>query len=477
MNKKMPLYEKLVEFQAKYPVSFHVPGHKNGEVFPEIAKDYFSQILKLDMTEISGLDDLHAPKEAIAEAETLAAQFFGADYTFFLVGGSTAGNVAMILATCSSGEKIIVQRNSHKSILNALELANANPVFLAPEYDESVSRYTSPSVSSLHEALQKHPDAKAIVLTYPDYFGRTYLLKEMIDLAHRFQIPVLVDEAHGVHFSLGKPLPPSALKLGADAVVQSAHKMAPAMTMASYLHIHSTLLSKEKVAHYLQMIQSSSPSYPLMASLDLARYFLENITDGQIEEVLKSVQETKNILEENKAWRVLENKKTDDPLKITLQVKKGYVAEHQSSLLEQDGFYPELSTHNQILLIHGLAPFLHMDRLKKTIKRMNGQLKKANNRATIEMDGLFSKNVETIALSYESMKNLQIKRVSLEEGLGNITAEAIIPYPPGIPIVLKGEIVKQAHIDAIQSLMDQGVRIQQREEGLKVFGIKGEQYV
>src|SRR5699024_2983871 len=157
----------------------------------------------------------------------------------------------MILAVCRSGEKVIVQQNSHKSIMNALELCKAQPVFLAPEYDQEVSRYTHPSITTLHQTLKAHPDAKAVVLTYPDYFGGTYPLKEMIDLSHSYHIPVLIDEAHGVHFSLGTPLPPSALELGADAVVQSAHKMAPAMTMASYLHINSELVSKQKVSHYL----------------------------------------------------------------------------------------------------------------------------------------------------------------------------------------------------------------------------------
>src|SRR5699024_5775765 len=182
MNNRIPLYQKLIEFTKRDPISFHVPGHKNGEIFPLLAQKDFASILKLDMTEIPGLDDLHAPTEAIAEAETGAARFFGADHTFFLVGGSTAGNLAMILSVCRNGEKVIVQQNSHKSIMNGLELCNAKPIFLAPEYDQHAGRYTNPSLSALHQTLQEHPDAKAIMLTYPDYFGKTYPLREMIDL-------------------------------------------------------------------------------------------------------------------------------------------------------------------------------------------------------------------------------------------------------------------------------------------------------
>src|SRR5699024_7214586 len=217
-------------------------------------------LLPLDMTELPGLDDLHAPREIIQEAEELAAAFFKAEHTFFLVGGSTVGNLAMLLATCSPGDDVIVQRNCHKSIMNGLELTGAHPIFIAPEYDSEEGRYLAPSINTLREAVKKYPSAKAVVLTYPDYFGKTFPIKEMIDLAHAYHIPVLVDEAHGVHFSVPEQtIPPSSLALGADVVVQSAHKMAPAMTMASFLHIRSTLVQTDQVGHYLQMLQSSSP--------------------------------------------------------------------------------------------------------------------------------------------------------------------------------------------------------------------------
>ena len=289
-QQETPLFTKLQQFASGNPLSFHVPGHKNGQVFPEHGATCYSPLLKLDMTELPELDDLHAPKGVIAQAQQLAKQFFQSEETFFLVGGSTSGNLAMILATCKADDYVIVQRNCHKSIMNGLELAGAKPVFLAPEFDERTNRYTCPSYETMEKAIRKYPEAKAVIVTYPDYFGQTFPLKKMIELADRHEIPVLVDEAHGVHFSLGKPFPPSALTLGADIVVQSAHKMAPAMTMSAYLHVNSKFVSKEKVAHYLQMIQSSSPSYPLMASLDLARYYLANFSERDMDALLKSVK-------------------------------------------------------------------------------------------------------------------------------------------------------------------------------------------
>ncbi|WP_339230773.1 aminotransferase class I/II-fold pyridoxal phosphate-dependent enzyme [Oceanobacillus sp. FSL K6-2867] len=468
-HKRIPIFDKLQQFTYTNPISFHVPGHKNGEIFPGQARTYFDSILKLDMTELHGLDDLHAPTEVIAEAEELAADFFDSDHTFFLVGGSTAGNLAMVLAACSPGEKIIVQRNCHKSVMNGLELSGAKPVFIAPEYDEAVDRYTSPSYSILKEALQKHSDAKAIVLTYPDYFGRTYPIKAMIDLAHSYNIPVFVDEAHGVHFTLGKPFPASALSLGADAVVQSAHKMAPAMTMASYLHLKSKFISKERIAHYLQIIQSSSPSYPLMASLDIARFFLAKMQTNELEHILQSVNGVRDILDSCDAWNVLPIEPEDDPLKITLHVKQFYSVQDVARLFEKENLYPELITHNQLLFIQGLKPFHKQDQLQKIVKRVGEQLKIKSNHDTIEIAKLFPEAIQELALSYQEMHARSYRRVPFDEGIEHIAAEAVIAYPPGIPIILKGERITAAHLAATRQLRNQGVRIQQRESGIKIY--------
>ena len=463
---QIPLFQKLKQFTTDRPLSFHVPGHKNGTIFHQDAEGYFESILKLDMTELPGLDDLHAPTEAIAEAEQLAADFFKSDDTFFLVGGSTAGNLAMVLATCSAGDKIIVQRNCHKSIMNALELSGARPVFIAPIYDETVERYTNPDTAVLNEALKKHPDAKALVLTYPDYFGKTYSIKEMIELAHSHNIPVLVDEAHGVHFSLGKPFPVSALDLGADVVVQSAHKMAPAMTMASFLHIKSTLIKKERVAHFLQVIQSSSPSYPLMVSLDIARSFLATLKEEEIGSIMESASTVRGILHNSSFGYVLPS---NDPLKITFHVKQNFSAGQVATVLESMKVYPELVTHNQILFIHGLSPFKQIERFRKIIKRIGEQLKNHANHATIEMGKLFPQPIQELALSYQTMSTLPYKLVPFKEGIGQIAAEAVIPYPPGIPFILKGEKITAAHIATVEQLRGQGIRIQQREEGIKIY--------
>lgn len=468
---QFPLFSALQDFHKKEPISFHVPGHKNGHIFSKQAKDYYRNLLKLDVTELDGLDDLHAPNGVIQDAEHLAAEFFQADHTFFLVNGSTAGNLAMVLATVQAGDKVLVQRNCHKSVMHAVELAGAIPIFLSPQYDEEVNRFTSPRFETLQDALSKHPDAKAVILTYPDYFGRTYDIHSMIEFIHTYQIPVLVDEAHGVHFSLGSPFPTSSLQLGADVVVQSAHKTAPAMTQSSYLHVKSEYALKDRIAYYLQMIQSSSPSYPLMASLDLARGYLATRTRTDIKEILHSVTSVRKILETCKIFEVLPLKKVDDVLKITLQVKQGFSIQEVINLFQAYSIYPELHTEHQILLVHGLGVMTssELERLEKALEAMNEKLKKGQIHATIDISKLFPQAHTELALTYQEMSQLTYINVPFDRGIGKVAAESIIPYPPGIPLILKGEKITESQIGTIHQLLQQGVRIQQRDRGIKVF--------
>ena len=236
--------------------------------------------LPYDLTELAGLDDLHEPNGVIEEAQQLLTNLYGSDRSFFLVNGSTVGNLAMIYATCGVGDTVIVQRNAHKSIFNAIELTGSRPVLVSPVWDTNTMAAGTVAATQISRALELYPEARGVILTYPTYYGSTGIdLEEIIKICHSHDVPVLVDEAHGAHFVVGSPFPSSALTIGADVVVHSAHKTLPAMTMASFLHVKSSRVSAEKIAHYLQMLQSSSPSYLLMASLDDARAYAESYNE------------------------------------------------------------------------------------------------------------------------------------------------------------------------------------------------------
>ncbi|WP_112179086.1 aminotransferase class I/II-fold pyridoxal phosphate-dependent enzyme [Paraliobacillus zengyii] len=472
-----PLFNVLKKFADKEPLSLHVPGHKNGTIFPDKALDYYSSILSIDLTELTGLDDLHAPNEAIAEAESMASEWFNAAHTFFLVGGSTVGNLAMILATCAQNEKVIVQRNSHKSIFNGIELSGAWPIFVAPTYDENVRRYTAPSTKDLIAAIVNNPDAKVLVLTYPDYFGHTYELDEIIEIAHKHQITVLVDEAHGVHFSVDKEMfPKSALDMGADIVVQSAHKMAPAMTMAAFLHVNVSFLKKERIAHYLQILQSSSPSYPLMASLDLARSFLATRTKEDIVSIKSSIRKMRYIFSKSDVWDLIPIKNSvDDPLKIVLHVKQGYTTKSIATIFESEGIFAELRTDSQLLFIHGFQAFNQWERLERAVEKVTSRLIFSAKHDTIETKhNLFPEVITTLAYSYLEMPNKETEFIEWASSVGKVTAEAVIPYPPGIPVLVRGEKITEEHLETIDYLLEKQTNFQHLNirKGVTVF--KGE---
>ncbi|WP_332603930.1 aminotransferase class I/II-fold pyridoxal phosphate-dependent enzyme, partial [Bacillus sp. S1(2024)] len=331
-----PLYKALIQHARRNSHSFHVPGHHNGDVFFDDAKSIFDPLLTIDVTELAGLDDLHHPSGVIKEAQELASQLYGSVESFFLVNGTTVGNLAMILSVCEPGDTILVQRNCHKSVFHAVDLSGAEPVYLAPDVDSAMHVPTHVPLGTIKEALEAYPGAKGLVLTNPTYYGHSADLTEIIteahhygipvlvdeahgahfilgepfpvsalkmgaDIvviiteAHHYGIPVLVDEAHGAHFILGEPFPVSALKMGADIVVQSAHKTLPAMTMGSYLHLNSSCrINRDRVAEYLNRLQSSSPSYPIMASLDIARAYVQHIIEEQkLSDILQRIQTLK----------------------------------------------------------------------------------------------------------------------------------------------------------------------------------------
>jgi arginine decarboxylase len=468
---QIPLYQAITDFRDNQNISLHVPGHKNGEIFVARAKEYFQSFLQMDLTELAGLDDLHAPEGVIQEAQQLAADWFQSSYTYFLVNGSTVGNLAMILATCDSGDQVLVQRNCHKSILHGMELAGVQPIFLPPTYNKINQRYTAPSVATVKKAIAEYQEAKAVILTYPDYFGDIYPIQEIIDLAHSYNITVLVDEAHGCHFSLPSLPVPSTVELGADVVVQSAHKMTPALTMAAYLHVQSSRVARERISYYLQMLQSSSPSYPIMASLDLARYYLATFTPEQSKDLFAYIEKIRACFNDSDDW-VLEQ--SDDPLKVCLRVKEGVNSQDVKQLFEEEKLYPELITDKHILFILGLEPTIDPNILIDKIRRITNRLIFCSKRATIEeKNHYFNEDITLLALSYADMRHQKQKWCNWKEAAGKIAAEAIIPYPPGIPILAKGEEISETKIKKIQDLLDQNISFQpkNRRNGLYIYDV------
>lgn len=457
----MPLLERLIGHAKKEPISFHVPGHKYGTNFIAEGKQYFQKLLQLDATELSGLDDLHSPEGVIKEAEQLLAQSSGAKRSYFLVNGSTVGNLAMIMAAIKENDTVLVQRNCHKSVLNGLNLVRATPVLLGPEVNIEWGVAGGVSFNTVKQAIQMYPQAKALILTYPNYYGMINDLEEIIELSHENGIPVLIDEAHGAHFK-GEIFPKSAVQLNADIVVQSAHKTLPAMTMGAYLHFNSQIIPERNVTNYLQILQSSSPSYPIMASLDIARSYLATFSIEDENALLRKIMDFRRELQQLNEFNVLSyyNGK-GDPLKITIQSTTSRSGYEMQQLLENEGIYSELADPYNVLLVFPLLKKNNDFPIEKVIRKFKTALRCTEHMKEIKTKITFKKpSISRLAFQLKDMSSMTSKPVSLEAAIGRVCAQFIIPYPPGIPLLFPGEIITYEDIENIKLLQATGARFQ-----------------
>lgn len=458
MHEKRPLVEALEKFHNQKNISFHVPGHKHGLLsnLPAPIKG----ALSYDLTELNGLDDYHHPEEAIKEAEELLASTYGAKKSYFLVNGTTVGNLAMLYATCQYGEQIIVQRNAHKSIFHAIELVGVEPIFVSPEWDDRTKTATYVSAESIQIAMEEFPQAKGVILTYPSYYGMaSEEIKKIIDYCHARNLPVLVDEAHGAHFLVYKGLPQSALQYGADIVVQSAHKTLPAMTMGSFLHINSSIIEAPRVNKYLRMLQSSSPSYLLMASLDDARSYVQRYNEMDFKQLLYKRELFKQALQSIKQVEIIE---VDDPLKLLMRVGDYSGFQVQRALQDQH-IYVELADTYQVLIILPLLkkeqdyPFAEV---RKRIKMAVDELQKEEPIVPKAISNSSLKTVSTIEMNIGLLNCKQGEWIPYARSIGRIAKGIIIPYPPGIPLVIPGEKITISMLTELEDWIDKGAFFQ-----------------
>ncbi|MCC2529808.1 aminotransferase class I/II-fold pyridoxal phosphate-dependent enzyme [Bacillus halotolerans] len=457
-----PLYHALIQHARRNSHSFHVPGHHNGDVFFDEAKTIYNPLLTIDLTELSGLDDLHHPSGVIKEAQDLVSQLYGSAESFFLVNGTTVGNLAMILSVCGPGDTILIQRNCHKSVFHAVDLAGAEPVYLAPDIDEIMHVPTHVPLDTIKEALKAYPNAKGLVLTNPTYYGHSADLTEIISEAHQYGIPVLVDEAHGAHFVLGEPFPASALEMGADIVVQSAHKTLPAMTMGSYLHLNSNKIERNRVADYLNRLQSSSPSYPIMASLDLARAYVQHMIEEQkLSDVLQHIQSIKQTFDSLAYAAPVEpanQRITTDPLKLTIRSKCGHSGFTLQKILERVNIFTELADENQVLLVLPLGGKQRID--SETIKKIDHEIEKTPSDQMNVPAEWEAQPITVMPYPKKVLNTLQKEYVGFDKAAGRLNAEDVIPYPPGIPMIMAGERITRESVQKLSRLISMKTHVQ-----------------
>ena len=467
-----PLFSGLLNHIKKNPVQFHIPGHKKGKgMAPEFREFIGENALSMDLINIAPLDDLHQPKGIIKEAQDLAAEAFNADHTFFSVQGTSGAIMTMIMSVCGPGDKIIVPRNVHKSIMSAVILSGAIPIFIHPEIDKKLGISHGISIHSVETALKEHPDAKALLVINPTYFGVSADLKSIVDIAHSYDIPVLVDEAHGVHIHFHDELPLSAMQAGADMSATSVHKLGGSMTQSSILNVKGNLVSYKRVQAVLSMLTTTSTSYLLLASLDVARKELatrgKELIDHSIQlanSIRKQINEIDHltcvgdeILETEAAYDY-------DPTKLIISVKDLGLSGNDVEIWLRTHYNieVEMSDLYNILCIISIGDTeKEADILVSALKHLADERQALAEKIDTQV---LLPNIPLLAVSPRNAFYSETELVPFDDSEGRVIAEFIMVYPPGIPIFIPGEIITEDNLRYIKKNMEAGLPVQGPED-------------
>ncbi len=454
----LPLLRMLAVCAQRENAAFHTPGHKKQASSIELESLIGSAVFRADLPELPELDNLFAPQGVIADAQTFAAKTFGADHTHFLVNGSTCGIIAAILATCAPGDKILLPRNVHRSIISGLILSGAMPIFLQPEYDRALDIAHSITPETVSKALSQHPDAKAVLIVYPTYYGVCGNIEAIADLAHAANVPLLVDEAHGAHFAFHPDLPISALSAGADLTVQSTHKTLSAFTQASMLHTKGDRINLDRLAQALQLVQSTSPNYLLLASLDSACEQMARNGKGLMQNTIALADQARSRLESIPGLSILQPQQTSgffalDSTRLTVTVSElgidGFVADE--ILHQKFGVTAEFPSMRHLTFIVSLGNTQEdVDRLINAFENLAAYRSNQTFQSV-----LICQNSEATMTPREAFF-AESEVVEINSATDRTSTETVCPYPPGIPVLLPGERITKGAIEQLQLILQAG---------------------
>lgn len=454
---KLPLLDALMKYHKENNLILSMPGNKCGKAFEvdDIGREFAEKLGYLDITEVDPLDNLHHPEGVIKEAQDLLKEYYGSKKAFFIVNGSTGGNLASIFAAFNEGDEVLVERNCHKSIINALILRKLKVTYIEPIILEN-GIFLPPNEEKIYEALNRCVKVKGIILTYPNYFGISYNLEDVILDLKKKGLKVIIDQAHGAHFGVCEELPMSLTKI-ADYIVVSAHKTLPALTGGSYLLVND---EDSNIEFYVSAFMTTSPSYLVMASLDYARYYLESYGKKEYKKLINIAEEYKVKINSLGKVKILCNKDLPEGYEIDksrylLVLKEGYSGHKLLDYFRKEGIQGEMSIDSAVVFI--LSPCNNEEDFKKIYEAIN---KLDLNNIKGYNSNIYGANfIPLKALEPYEVLNMKEEKCKLKNSVGRILKESIIPYPPGIPIICSGEIISEEIIDKINLLRSSGVTV------------------
>lgn len=495
-----PISKAMEAYAGDGALAFHTPGHKQGLGAHPLLKRLITEAgLRQEVSLMEELDDLHEPAGCIKEAQELAAELWGAKESLFVINGTTGAIQAMLVGTLSLGDKVLVPRNAHRSIMGGIILAGAVPIYIQPEIDTRLGIAMGLSVATVQKAIKEHPEAKALVAVYPTYYGFCCDLQRIGELLHEANMLLLVDEAHGAHLRFGKDLPKQAIELGADVAAQSTHKLLGSMTQTSMLHIGSNRVEAERIRQSASLLQSTSPNQLLLASLDIARLQMAQEGAQRVNRAVELAQWLRKKINEipglycpgkeiwagQEAGQLMAGSQDlpDDKrgaialdwAKVTVNLAGLDISGQEAELLlrHQWKVQCELSDPENLLFIISMADTQReADRLLQVLQELAAKYQRttatktgsgiAEEQGCKQADNLCHMAEMPVAVQRMNPREAffaPIRTVALEKAIGCICGETIAFYPPGIPVLCPGEEITEALVEYIRFYQAKGMRL------------------
>ena len=461
-----PLFDTLLNHAKNRVVSFHTPGHKNGRgIDPRLRKFTGRNMYYMDVTVFPEVDSLHDPQGPIKKAQQLMARAYGVEHSFFLVNGSSSGNMTMFMSACAPGSSVIVSRNAHKSVMAGIVLSGVWPIWIQPKVDQNLDVLFDSSPDQIKDALDKYPEAKAVFVTSPTYNGVTADLVKIAELCRSRGKILLVDEAHGPHLKFHKDLPVSAVEAGADMCVQSTHKILSALSQGSVLHVQSDLVDVTRVRQMVSLLQTTSPQYITLASLDLARR--QAVTQGEklLGRVIHWAEEGRKRINTLKHFRCMTREDVRsrgydmDVTKLTVNVTRTGLSGHEVEDILAKEYKVQVDAADlfNIIAIMGIgSDKSDVERFVDALTEIDHKYHGSAQNWLLEIPTLAT---EMVLLPRDVFLNMKSKRVPLSKAAGHICAQTLTPYPPGIPVLIPGERITQTIVDYLGHLTDKNIRV------------------
>ena len=474
-----PLFDALKEYVDRDTLPFHVPGHKKGVGIDKEFKNFIGENpFKIDVTVFKLVDSLHHPTGPIKKAQELVADAYESHASLFSIHGTSGAIQAMILAVVNDGDKIIVPRNVHKSVTSGIILSGAVPVFMEPEIDKKLGIAHGVTPETVEKTLKENPDAKAVLIINPTYYGVATDIKKIADTVHSYDIPLIVDEAHGPHLAFSEKLPMSALKAGADICAQSTHKIIGSLTQGSLLHVKSKYVDPKRVQQILNLMQTTSPSYIIMASLDCARRQIALEGKDLLQKTIELCKYTRDEINKIPGFYCFGEEVLGkpgsysfDPTKLTISSRELGITGFELDMILADKYHiqMELSDFYNVLAVGSFGDTKEgMDRLLSALKEISNDYygKKEPVQDFLDIPAIPTKILNPREAFYSDKIS-----IPLNESIGKISGEFLLAYPPGIPVLCPGEEITQEVVDYVHDLKRANLYVQGTED-LTVENIK-----